>query len=178
MGEYAAADRLLRPLLGISAAMSLSALPTVAAYAERREFPLLRRTFWGSVGRTSAVIGAILVLAWPGSAWLLHRFAPEYQGALWPFRILLVGALFMFLNQLARTYLLGLGRYRDVMFSTAASLALYAVLGLVMIPRHGALGGAMGAALATAITEALASVALVLVVLVGLKKSERAAAQA
>jgi O-antigen/teichoic acid export membrane protein len=41
--------------------------------------------------------------------YLLHRFAPAYADASTSFRILTVGAMFMFLNQLSSAFIISLG---------------------------------------------------------------------
>jgi O-antigen/teichoic acid export membrane protein len=170
-GEFAAADRLLRPLLGVGAALSVSALPTVALLTEGRDYTLLRRSFATGALRIAQVLLALLVVAWPLSAWLLSRFAPAYSGSIVPFRILLVGAFFTFLAQLGRTYVAGAGRYQAMMALAAANLAVYIVLGKLLIPN----GGAVGAALATAFTEVIGAGALVVFALVMLRRGEQRA---
>lgn len=151
-GEYAAADRLLRPSLGLAAILSVSALPTLTALAKAGEWRALRRGFARSAWRTMQIVGLIVAIAWPGSAWLLRHFAPEYVGAIWPFRMLLLGLPFIFVNQLARTYALGLGRYRAVLAVSALNLGVFGVLAFTLVRGHGALG----AAIATLITEVVA----------------------
>ncbi len=159
-GEYAAADRLLRPLLGVAAALFVSSLPTVAILAEERDFKVLRRMFGKAVLRIAQVLTVLVAVAVPLSSLVLAKWAPAYAGAVGPFRILLVGSLFMFLNQLARTYIAGLGRYRTMMGLAFATLALYLVLAFVLIPR---LGG-VGAAWAVTLTEAASAGVLIALV--------------
>jgi O-antigen/teichoic acid export membrane protein len=162
MGQYAAADRLvLRPLLGVAAAFFVSSLPTVARVAEERDFEKLRAMFLRSAGRIVAVMVAVVAVAWPSSAWVLARFAPEYAGAVWPFRILLVGACFMFVGQLARTYVAALGKYRTMMAFAGANLGVFVAVAWLLVPAH----GGVGAALATTITEGVGATSLLVLVM-------------
>lgn len=150
-GEYAAADRLMKPLLAIAGALVASSLPTVAGMAARRDFVRLRDTYRRSVLRVSLGCLALCSVAWVLAAWLLNRFAPEYRQAIWPFRVLSVGTVFMFLNMLSSTYILALGRFRTIMNVAACNLIVYLVLAKVLIPHY----GAIGAALSTSLMEAV-----------------------
>lgn len=153
-GEYAAADRLMKPLMAIAGALVASSLPTLAGMAARRDFAKLRESYGRSVLRVSLGCVALCAVAWVLAAWLLNRFAPEYRQAIWPFRVLSVGTLFMFLNMLSSIYILALGRFRTIMNVAACNLIVYLILAKVLIPHY----GAIGAALSTSVMEAVNTV--------------------
>ncbi|MGZ3453261.1 MAG: oligosaccharide flippase family protein [Polyangiales bacterium] len=163
-GEFAAADRLIRPLLGIAAALSVSALPTIAALES--DPAALRAMFKSSVVRTLQLVGLAVAIAWPLSGWLLSLGGGGWAGAIWPFRILLLGLPFIFLNQLARTYVIGLARYRAVLAVAAVNLALFGLFAVVLVKRY----GASGAAIATVATEVLSTLMLSAITLNFLRK--------
>ena len=149
-GEYAAADRLLKPVMAVAGAVFLSSLPTVAALVANRRHAVLQSSYRRSVVQVTFGFLPIAALAWLLASWLLHRFAPEYSAAIWPFRVLVVGAFFMFLNMLSTTYIIALGRFRTIMFVALLNLIVYLLLALYLIPRY----GAIGAAIATSTMEA------------------------
>jgi O-antigen/teichoic acid export membrane protein len=153
-GDFAAADRLIRPLLGVAAALSVSALPTIASLEGDPD--ALRAMFKKSVARTLQLVGLAVAIAWPLSGWLLSLGGGSWSGAIWPFRILLLGLPFIFLNQLARTYVTGLARYRAVLIVAAVNLAVFGLLAVTLVKHW----GAVGAALATVATEALSTAML------------------
>lgn len=148
-GQYAAADRLLRPVLAISAAVFVSSLPTVAQLAAQREYGKLLTTYKRSVARVTIGLAPVVAASWFLAAWLLKRFAPEYTDAVTPFRIMIAGTFFLFLNQLSTTYIMALGKFRLIMCVALVNLAVYVVLASWLVPKY----GATGAALATSLME-------------------------
>jgi len=169
-GEYAAADRLMKPLMAVAGAVFMSSLPTVAAMAARQDFARLRQTYARSVFRVSVGCALLCAVAWVLTAWVLQRFAPQYRQAIWPFRILSVGTLFMFLNMLSTTYIVSLGRFRTIMNVAACNLVVYLVLAKVLIPRY----GAVGAALSTSLMEAVNTIIQLWIVSLLLKHASTA----
>lgn len=153
-GQYAAADRLLKPVMAVAGALFLSALPTVAGMVAARRFVDLIRTYRRSV--LQAVFGFIpfAALAWVLAGVLLERFAPAYSAAILPFRVLIIGAFFMFLNMLSTTYIVSLGQFRAMMIVSVFNLLVYLGLATQLIPRYGALG----AAISTTVMEAINTV--------------------
>jgi O-antigen/teichoic acid export membrane protein len=149
-GEYAAADRLLKPVMAVAAAVFLSSLPTVAALVANRQHAVLQSSYRRSVVQVALSFLPIAALAWFLAGWLLRRFVPEYAAAIWPFRVLVVGAFFMFLNMLSTTYIIALGKFRTIMVVAVLNLFVYLVVALYLIPRY----GAIGAAIATSTMEA------------------------
>lgn len=168
-GQYAAADRLMKPLMAIAGAIFASSLPTVASMAAKRDFARLREIYGRSVLRVSLGCAVLCGAAWIVAGWLLRRFAPEYSQAIWPFRVLSVGTVFMFLNMLSTTYIVALGRFRTIMYVAACNLIVYLVLAQVLIPRY----GAVGAALSTSIMEAVNTIIQLWVVSRLLKEASR-----
>jgi PST family polysaccharide transporter len=150
-GQYAAADRLLKPVMAVAGAVFLSSLPTVAGLVAHRKHAVLQSSYRRSVIQVIWGFLPIAALAWLLASWLLHRFAPEYSAAIWPFRVLVVGAFFMFLNMLSTTYIIALGQFRTIMLVALCNLFVYLLFALYLVPRYGALG----AAIATSTMEAV-----------------------
>ncbi len=153
-GQYAAADRLLKPVMAVAGAVFLSSLPTVAGMVAKRENAALQSTYRRSVLQVAFGFLPFGALAWLLAEWLLRRFAPAYSGAIWPFRVLIVGAFFMFLNMLSTTYIVALGQFRTMMIVSVFNLFVYLLLATYLVPIY----GAVGAAIATASMEAVNSI--------------------
>jgi O-antigen/teichoic acid export membrane protein len=168
-GEFAAADKLVRPILTLAGAIVVSSLPTVAAMAARREFTQLLRAYKRSVWRICAILTPITVVACIITPQLLRRFAPVYADASVSFRILTVGAVFMFLNQLSTAFIISMGKFRLIMVICFANLVVYFVVAIYLIPRY----AAPGAAFATAVTEAINTIMQSVAVTYLLKKAIR-----
>ena len=168
-GEYAAADRLTRPLLALGAAVFVSSLPTIAQLAARRDFDALRVAYRKTVARVALALTPVLIAAWYLSAWLLTRYVPAYRAAVWPFRILMVGTFFMFLNQLSSAFIMAMGKFRVIMTVALINLAVYLSLAPGLIPRY----GAAGAATATTVMEGLNTLMQLAVVYWLLRRAQR-----
>jgi O-antigen/teichoic acid export membrane protein len=160
-GEYAAADRLVRPVLSIAGALFMSSLPTVATLAVSRDFETLRRMYKKAMLRIFQGLVPLMFASWLLAGYLLGKAAPEYAGATAPFRILSVGAVFMFVNQLSTTFVVALGRFRTIMIVALINLVVYLGLAAFLVPRF----GATGAATATSVMEAINTVIQVVIVL-------------
>jgi polysaccharide transporter, PST family len=142
LGEYAAADRLTRPLVGLASAIVASATPSVARLAVSGDRKRLWAVYLKVVGRAALVLVPLVGLVALAAPWLLQRFVPEYAGASAPVRVLGLGALFMTINQLSSMFLIGLGHFR-MMFGVALwNLAVYLVLATELTPRYAAVGAA------------------------------------
>ncbi|MET0384577.1 MAG: oligosaccharide flippase family protein [Polyangiales bacterium] len=142
-GAYAAADRLTRPVLALAAALFLSSLPSLAQLAVQRDFVQLRAAYRRTLVRVVLGLTPILTAAWFLAAWLLARFVPVYSGAIWPFRILLVGTFFMFMNQLSSGFVMALGKFRIIMTVAIINLGVYLALAPSFIAQYGASGAAL-----------------------------------
>jgi O-antigen/teichoic acid export membrane protein len=154
-GQYAAADRLVKPLLSIAGALFVSSLPTIAAIAADGGFEQLRSTYRKALVRIVLVSVPLAAGTWFLAAWLLRRFAPEYAAAVWPLRALLVGAFFMFLNMLSTAFILALGRFRAIMVIVIVDLGVYLALAMHLIPKMGALGAAISTSLMEAVNTVM-----------------------
>ena len=167
-GEYAAADRLVRPFLGLSGALAASALPSIARIAAARDFARLRVLYAKTIVRCLAAIVPLSVAASFVAPWVVRRFAPEYAAATSPFRVLLVGILFMFVNQLSSTFIVAMGRFRLIMAVALVNFVVYVALAVSLIPRF----GATGAAIATTVMEAVNTL-MQIVIVVSLLRAEQ-----
>lgn len=160
LGAYAAAERLAQPITGVSAAIVTSALPLVSKAAQEGDASALsavyRRTIRRAVVTLVPVLGASAGLA----PWVIARWAPQYAHASRPFQVLLVGGLFMFLNQLSSMFIVGIGRVKALMAIAVLNLGVYLALALRWVPAY----GATGAAAATTVMEAVNCVMQLLVV--------------
>ena len=102
---------MVKPILTLAAAVVVSSLPTIAGMAARQEFVELLRVYKQSVARLVVTLTPIAVAACLLMPYLLRRFAPVYADASSSFRILTVGAMFMFLNQLSSAFIVSLGKF-------------------------------------------------------------------
>ncbi len=166
-GEYAAADRLVKPVLHVAGALFMSSLPTVAVLAAERKFTALRGLYVKGIIRLLQALIPFVLVAWVLAGWLLRKFAPEYAGATTPFRVLSTGALFMFINQLSTIFIVALGKFRAIMAVAIVNLFVYLGLASVLVPRW----GAVGAATATSVMEAVNTAMQVVLVLTLLRRS-------
>jgi O-antigen/teichoic acid export membrane protein len=151
LGAYAAAERLAQPVTGISAAIVTSALPIVTRAAQSGDPSALSAVYKRSIQRALVVLVPALTAAAIVAPWALRRFAPQYAHATRPFQVLLIGGLFMFLNQLSSMFIVGIGRVRALMWISLLNLAVYLALATRLIPPY----GATGAAIATTVMEGI-----------------------
>ena len=161
-GEFAAADKLVKPILTLAAAVVVSSLPTIAGMAARQEYAELLRVYKRSVGRIVVTLTPIAVAACLVMPYLLRRFAPMYADASSSFRILTVGAMFMFLNQLSSAFIVSLGKFRLIMMIAFANLVVYFAVALYLIPRYAAVGAALSTGATEAVNTVLQAMAVVL----------------
>jgi O-antigen/teichoic acid export membrane protein len=168
-GEFAAADRLVKPILTLAGAIVVSSLPTVAGMAGRSEFAELLRAYKRACLRICLSLAPITAAACLLMPYLLRRFAPEYANASSSFRILTIGAVFMFLNQLSSAFIISLGKFRLILAIGFTNLLVYFAIATYLVPRY----AAPGAAVSTAITEAGNTIMQCLAVLYLLKQAIR-----
>jgi O-antigen/teichoic acid export membrane protein len=145
-GEYAAAERLTRPMFGIATALLVSALPTLASIAAARDFRRLGRIYATAVVRTVSVGVPVITILWFFMPWLLRRFVPEYAQAVSPFRWLAVATLFMLLNHVSTTFVVAMAKFRAIMIVALVNFVVYFALAIQWIPRYRATGAAMATA--------------------------------
>jgi len=144
LGEYAAAERLTRPATALAGAIFFSSLPTLARMAAAGETSALRSTYRRGALRVLVGMSLLVAAAWLAGPRLIAAVAPEYGGAIAPFRILAMSSIFMFLNQLSTTYLMALGKFRVVMGVAIVNLVVYVSVATALVPRLGARGAALG----------------------------------
>jgi O-antigen/teichoic acid export membrane protein len=142
-GEYAAAERLLRPVFGIAGALLISALPTLALLAAEKDFDRLSRLYAKSIVRVFLVVAPLITAACFVVPWILRTWFLAYAAAVSPFRFLAVGALFMLLNQLSTTFVIAMGQFKAIMGVAIINFAVYFALASQWIPRYQATGAAM-----------------------------------
>ncbi len=145
-GEYAAADRLIAPVLGLAGAVVVSSLPTLATLAAQHKYDELMTAYRRAIVRIVALLIPIALAAWVLTTVILRKLVPAYSGAVWPFRVLSIGALFMFLNQMSSSFIIALGRFRLIMTVAIVNLFVYLALATYLIPRYRALGAALSTA--------------------------------
>lgn len=165
-GEYGVADTLIVPVLAIAGAVLISSLPTIATHAANGNYIELRRMYIRSIVRLLVGLIPMIGLAWFFAGWILHKYAPEYSGAVTPFRILLIGAGFMFLNQLSSTFITALQRLHLIMWVALVNLIVYLILASQLVPRY----SSIGAAFATTIMESINSMIQVSIVFLLLRR--------
>jgi len=151
LGQYAAAERLTRPIISVASAICFSSLPTIGAMAVGGDLTRLRTVYRRSLLGSGAVLAPLVGAAWFAAPWLLTRFAPSYAQAGGPLRVLAIGALFVVLNIISTVFLTALGRFRVMIAIAVLDLVIYLLLASRLIPTHGALG----AALSTTIMEGI-----------------------
>lgn len=154
-GEYAAADRLARPVLSIAGALVASSLPSIASLAATSDSATVLRAYRRVIVRTLQILGPLAILVSIAAGELLQRFVPTYGGSSQPFAILSVAVVFMFLNQISTMFIDALGHFRTSLVVALSNLIVYVSCAAVMIPRY----QATGAASATLTMEALNCVA-------------------
>jgi O-antigen/teichoic acid export membrane protein len=154
LGQYAAADKLVRPFITVSSAIVASSLPTVATIAADHQYERLQRIYYKAILRATSALIPIVIAASFAVPWGLARFAPAYLPAIGPFRILVFGGMFMFLNQISCTFIIGMGRFRTIMFIALGNMAIYFSLAAYLVPRY----SASGAAAATSLMEGINTV--------------------
>jgi O-antigen/teichoic acid export membrane protein len=160
LGQYAAADKLVRPFFSISSVIVASSLPTVATIAADHQYERLKRMYGKTILRATSALILVVTGAFIAVPWVLTRFAPAYVPAIGPFRILVFGGMFMFLNQISSTFIIGMGRFRTIMFIALGNMVVYFSLATYLVPRY----SASGAATATSLMEGLNTIVQLIVV--------------
>lgn len=149
LGEYAAGDRLVKPIMMIGSVFLSSALPTIAVLAQEQKFTTLTTAYRRTVTRLFLGMVPLLAALWIAAPLLIGRFAPRWIGAVWSFRILSISVLFVFLNALSTVFIVSLGHLRLVTLVALANLVVFFGLATLLVPIY----GAAGAATATTVME-------------------------
>lgn len=151
LGMYAAADRLVRPILTVSALFVVSSVPTIARMVQERRSEALRSVLGTAMTRTVLYSLPAVALAWLLAPYILRWLAPAYADAVWSFRLLSLSVLFIVVTQIAYVFLITMGRTRAIMAVACGNFVIYFALARWLAPRH----GAPGAAFATTTMEAI-----------------------
>lgn len=146
-GEYAAADRLARPVLAIAGALVASSLPSVATLAASSDAKVMMKTYRRLMLRTVQILGPVALLISFGASEFLQHFVPDYSGSSRPFALLALAVVFMFLNQMSTMFIDALGHFRTSLGIALSNLVVYLGCAAIMIPKYHA-AGAAGATLA------------------------------
>lgn len=154
MGEYAAAEKLVRPILTIGGVFIMSSLPTMARMAQESGVASLRAAYVKVLARMIAVLAPIVALAWLAAPFVLHTLVPSFSGAVWPFRVLTLSILPIFLTQFSFVIVVSLGRLYLVTVVAIFNALFYFTLASALIPRY----SASGAAVATTVMESVNTV--------------------
>jgi O-antigen/teichoic acid export membrane protein len=155
LGEYAAADRLVKPVMVIGGIFLASALPTIAVMAHEGKFSELTSAYRKTLVRLLGLFAPVVAVAWLVAPLLLEKLAPGWVGAVWPFRILSLATVFMLVNSLTSVFITALGQLRLVTGVALINLVVFFALAHVLVPRYGATGAALATTLMEGINTAL-----------------------
>jgi O-antigen/teichoic acid export membrane protein len=161
VGIYGVAYRLLEAIVAFPGFFYVSIFPLLSQGAARADLANVRdvtqRAFDLLVlGAAPLVAGTILA-----APQIVHALAgPEFEDAVTPLRIVIVGAGLMFLSGLLSYVLIAVGRQATLLWVGLATLALNLGLNLALIPRY---SYNAAASVATA-SEALALTSLLILV--------------
>jgi O-antigen/teichoic acid export membrane protein len=142
-GFYATVFRISEFAAAVGGALAGTVTPLLA-HAERNDGPRFRREALRTIGRMTAVGAAaavVLALAAPPIMQVIGGDATD--GAVAVLRIQAPALLATFASFGLSTILLVLRRYRELLAVNALGLAAVAVLALLLVPGHGAKGGAI-----------------------------------
>jgi O-antigen/teichoic acid export membrane protein len=152
VGRYVLAGLLIMQGLRVALAPQLSRLLGGGRHAEAARV-YRRTTLW------------IVLLSWPAYLILavfapafLQLFGPEFSAGATPMAVLAVAMLVNVGVGLVQTVLLMSGNSRGHLLATVAGLLLNVAAGVVLIPRHGALGAAIAWSLGIVCENVLAAV--------------------
>lgn len=139
-GLFAAALRVVEPLLSVPASISAGAMPALTREAE---------SGGGSVrARTAATVAFLAVPAAAGLALVGPRLLPlvggDFEAAAGPLRLLAGALAALFMNTVLLHALVAAGRSTGLPRLTGLRLLIAAALALVLIPAGGARGAAAG----------------------------------
>jgi O-antigen/teichoic acid export membrane protein len=140
-GAYAAALRLVEPLLLVPGAVAGGAMPHLTREALSGAGPVRERTaLTGALLAVPAAAGLALV----GPSLLVLLLGEAYAPAAAPLRILALALPALFMNAILLHALIAAGRPAWLPRLTGVRLALAAALALWLVPRFGASGAAAG----------------------------------
>jgi O-antigen/teichoic acid export membrane protein len=140
-GLFSVALRVIELLNGVASAICAGAMPALTREALRGEGPVRRRT-----GLTAALLAAPaflgLLLVAPEVIVLLG--GPAFAGGASALRVMALSLLPLFLNAVLVHSLIAVGRAGILPRLTLLRVTTATLLAFVLVPRFGALGGALG----------------------------------
>jgi O-antigen/teichoic acid export membrane protein len=153
-GLFSVALRVIELLNGVSAAVCAGAMPALTREALRGEGPVRKRTgFTAALLAAPALLGLLLVA--PEVIVLLGGSAFEAAGP--TLRVMALSILPLFLNAVLLHSLIAVGRAGVLPRLTLVRVSIATLLALVLVPRFGAVGGALGFLISELVLLALAA---------------------
>lgn len=158
LGTYAVASKYAELLRLPGTALTWVTYPQLAALDDLDAARRVRRLLGpATVGVVAAAVPLLLLCPWVMSL----LYGAEFDPAIGPARVLLVGMLLAGASGLASGYLYARGRPGVNSLAMGVGLAVTVVLDLLLIPRHGAMGAAVASTSAYLLTDLLLVVLLV-----------------
>ena len=153
-GLFAVALRVIEFLNGVSSAICAGAMPALTREALRGFGPVRRRTgFTAALLAAPALLGLLLVA--PEVIVLLG--GPAFAGGGPTLRVMALSLLPLFLNAVLLHSLIAVGRAGLLPRLTLVRVTSATLLALVLVPRFGAMGGALGFLISEIVLLALAA---------------------
>ena len=153
-GLFSVALRVIELLNGVSAAVCAGAMPALTREALRGEGPVRRRTgFTAALLAAPALLGLLLV----GPEVIVLLGGPAFAGGGPALRVMALSLLPLFLNAVLLHSLIAVGRAGVLPRLTLVRVTTATLLALVLVPRFGAVGGALGFLISETVLLALAA---------------------
>ena len=140
-GLYSVAVHMSRTIVLIPEAIMAVLIPEASRRAHKHSGKLTLHLLQGSF-LALLILGAALFAAAPYVIRLF--FGVQFLAAVWPFRILLIGSVFLGLGTVVDGGLKGLGKPLTVSYSNWICIAVLVSTLLILVPSYGMLGAASG----------------------------------
>jgi O-antigen/teichoic acid export membrane protein len=153
-GLFTVALRVIEFLNGASSAICAGAMPALTREALRGEGPVRRRTgFTAALIAAPAALGLLLV----APEVIVVLGGPAFAGGASALRVMALSLLPLFLNAVLLHSLIAVGRASTLPRLTLVRVTSATLLALALVPRFGAVGGAVGFLVSELILLALAA---------------------
>lgn len=150
LGVYAIASKFAELLKIVGMALTYVLYPKYAREGRARASEGVRRL----IPRAGLLTAAMAVSLWLAAGFVIPAFyGSEFEGAVTPARIILLGLLLEGVAAVITAYLYGVGRPGLNSWAMAAGLVVTVALDLALIPAHEAVGAAIASALAYTTTS-------------------------
>ena len=146
VGHYAVAQLVAELVMLIPRSLGSVLLPTVAANRGRDALSAAALRLNGTLSLAGVVGVAVL-----GPLLILYGYGEAFRPAITPLLILLPGLYLLSAGELASEALRGRGRPGIVSILAGTEAAVSVALAVLLVPRHGAVGGAIASACAYAV---------------------------